>query len=138
MPSPLSYFQPYLCQQTRSVAYKASPKIPFYNDPPSLLSRAELVCTFRCRSQVTPCMVLYITPTYNAKLSCAHTYESTYSLKYNSTHLSSMFHKIVLTGHILDLNAIIYCIRNICFIHSRCTHHTISLNLLRTNSAIIC
>jgi len=48
-------------------------------------------------------MVLYITPTYIANLSCVHKYEGTYFLKYNITHLSSLFHKIVLlTGHILD------------------------------------
>jgi hypothetical protein len=138
--SVLSYFQPCLCQQTRSVAYKASPKIPCYNDPPSYSPELDWSATFGCKSQVaTPCIILYITQTYSANLSCVHKYESTYSLKYNSTHLSSLFHKIVLlTGHILDLNAIIYCIHNICIIHFRCTHHTISLCLLCTNSVIIC
>jgi hypothetical protein len=88
--------------------------------------------------QVTSGNSLYGT-VYYTNLSCVHKYESTYSLKHNSTHISSLFHKIVLlTGHILNLNAIIYCIHNICFIYSRCTHHTISLHLLRTNSAIIC
>ena len=87
----------------------------------------------------TPYMVLNITPTYSANLGCVHKYKSAYSLKYNGTHLSSLFHKIVLLmGHILDLNAIIYGIHNTCFIYSRCTHHTISLHLLCTNTAIIC